>query len=165
MQGHQTSPAVPFSDWFNLRGSLAEQGKPQSLAPKVQFDLASKTGRGLYPFQHDLAPRLGLAYSPQADSGLSKFLFGGRNRSSIRAGAGIYYDIFGQGLIRDFDATALGFSSSITNPLTANSSTYPRFTGYYNVPFDSPFYPKADAKSVFPQVYPDAFAITNSIHR
>jgi hypothetical protein len=163
VQGYQTSPLVPFSDWFNLRGSLAAQGKPQSLAPKVQFDLASKTGRGLYPFQRDFAPRLGLAYSPLAGSGLSKFLFGGPGRTSIRAGAGIYYDIFGQGLIRDFDATALGFSSSITNPLTADSKTYPRFTGYYSLPFDSSFYPKAAPKSVFPQVYPDAFAITNSI--
>jgi len=162
-QGYQTSPLVPFSDWYNLRGSLAAQGKPQSLAPKVAYELASKTGRGLYPFQHVFAPRLGLAYSPQADSGWSKFLFGGKGRSSIRAGAGIYYDIFGQGLIRDADATALGFSSSLTNSANANSKDYPRFTGYYNVPFDSSFYPKADPKSVFPQTYPDIFTITNSI--
>src|SRR5262249_33590756 len=58
LQGYQTSPVVPFGDWFDLRGSLAAQGKPQSLAPKVQFDLSSKTGRGLYPFQHNPAPRL-----------------------------------------------------------------------------------------------------------
>src|SRR5439155_7775314 len=163
LQGYQTSPAMSFEDWYNLRGSLASQGKPQSLAPKVQFDLASKTGRGLYPFQHDVAPRLALAYSPQAENGWSKFLFGGRNRSSIRAGAGLYYDLFGQSLIRGFDSTALGFSSSLTNPLTASAQTYPRFTGYYNVPFDSQFFPTAAAKSTFPAVYPDAFSITNSI--
>ncbi len=162
-QGYQTSPAMSLEDWFNLRGSLAAQGKPQSLAPPVSFDLASKTGRGLYPFQHNFAPRLAVAYSPQGDSGLSKFLFGGRGKTSIRAGAGMYYDLFGQAIIRDYDATALGFSSSLQNPLNANSRTYPRFTGYFNVPFSSQFFPTAPAKSVFPQIYPDSFAITNSI--
>jgi Carboxypeptidase regulatory-like domain len=162
-QGYQISPVMPFSDWYNLRGSLAAQGKPQSLAPPVAFDLASKTGRGLYPFQRDFAPRLSLAYSPQVESGLSKFLFGGRNRSSIRVGAGIYYDLFGQALIRSFDSSALGFSSTLQNPLNASPTTYPRFTGYYNVPFDSQFFPAAAAKSVFPQTYPSSFAITNSL--
>jgi hypothetical protein len=162
-QGYQTSPVMSLEDWFNLRGSLAAQGKPQSQAPLVAYDLASKTGRGLYPYQHDVAPRLALAYSPQSDSGISKFLFGGRNRSSIRAGAGIYYDLFGQALIRGYDSTALGFSSLLTNPLTASAKTYPRFTAYYNVPFDSPFFPAAAPKSTFPQTYPDVFAITNSL--
>lgn len=162
-QGYQTSPAMSLEDWYNLRGSLAAQGKPQSLAPPVAFDLASKTGRGLYPYQHDVAPRLALAYSPQGEGGWSKFFFGGRNRSSIRAGAGIYYDLFGQAIIRGYDSTSLGFSSQITNPLNASSRTYPRFTGYYNVPFDSQFFPQAPASSTFPQTYPNAFAITNSI--
>jgi hypothetical protein len=162
-QGYQTSPSMSLEDWFNLRGSLAAQGKPQSLAPKVSFDLASKTGRGLYPFHHDFAPRLALAYAPRAESGLPKFLFGGPNRTSIRAGFGMYYDAFGQSIIRNYDATALGFSSSLTNPLNASSSTYPRFTGVASLPYDSPFFPQAPARSTFPQTYPDAFAITNTL--
>jgi hypothetical protein len=129
----------------------------------VAFDLASKTGRGLYPYQHDVAPRVAAAYSPQGESGLSKFFFGGRGRSSIRAGFGMYYDLFGQSILRDADSTALGFSTRITNPLNANSRTYPRFTGFYNVPFGSQFFPAAAPTSTFPQTYPDAFAITNSI--
>ena len=135
---------------------MAAQGRSQAEAPKVAFDLASKTGRGLYPYQHDVAPRLALAYSPQGESGLSKFLFGGRGRTSIRAGAGIFYDLFGQAILRGYDSSALGFSTSITNPLNASSSTYPRFTGYYDVPFSSQFYPQTPAKSVFPQTYPDS---------
>ena len=162
-QGYQISAVPSLEDWFNMRGVLAGQGKPQSLAPLVQYDLASKTGRDLYPFQHDFAPRLSLAYSPKAEGGLSKFFFGGPGRSAIRAGAGIYYDLFGQSLITGFDSTALGFSSLLTNPANASSSTYPRFTGFYNVPFNSPFFPGAPAKSTFPQTYPDLFAITNSI--
>jgi Prophage tail fibre N-terminal. len=162
-QGYQTSPVMSLEDWYNLRGTLAAQGQPQSQAPPVQFDLASKTGRGLYPYQHNFAPRLALAYSPQGDSGLARFLFGGRNRSSIRAGAGIYYDLFGQAILRSYDATALGFSSSFTNSANATSKDYPRFTGYYNPPFDSRFYPSATPKSVFPQTYPSLFSISNSI--
>jgi hypothetical protein len=162
-QGYQTSPVMSLEDWANLRGSLAAQGKPQSQAPLVAFNLANKTGRGLYPFHHDFAPRLALAYAPQAGSGWRKFLFGGPNRTAIRAGAGIYYDLFGQSIIRAYDSTALGFSTQVQNPLNASSSTYPRFTGYYNVPFDSSFFPQAPATSTFPQTYPDTFAITNSL--
>jgi hypothetical protein len=162
-QGYQTSPLVSLEDWYNLRGTLAAQGKSQAGAPAVQVDLASKTGRGLYPYQHNFAPRLALAYSPQGQSGLSKFLFGGPNRSSIRAGAGIYYDLFGQAILRSYDSTALGFSSSFTNSANATAADYPRFTGFYSVPFDSRFFPAATAKSVFPQTYPSRFAITNSL--
>src|SRR4029077_1111651 len=119
-QGYQTSPSISLEDWYNLRGSLAAQGKPQSQAGPISFDLASKTGRGLYPFQHDFAPRLSLAYSPKASDGLSKFFFGGSGKTSIRAGAGMYYDLFGEALITGFDSTALGFSSLLTNPANAS---------------------------------------------
>jgi hypothetical protein len=162
--GYQVSPVMSLEDWFNLRGSLAAQGLPNSQAPLVAYDLASKTGRGLYPYQHDFAPRLAIAYSPQGESGWSKFFFGGRNRSSIRAGAGIYYDLFGQSIMRAFDSTALGFSSSFQSPLTGDPKTLPRFTGFYNVPFNDPAFPKAPATSGFPQTYPlGTFAITNTI--
>lgn len=163
-QGYQTSPMPSLEDWANQRGALAAQGKPQSMAPLVQFDLASKPGgRPLYPYHKDFAPRLALAYSPQGNSGLGKFFFGGPGKTSIRAGFGMYYDLFGQAIIRDYDSTALGFSTNVTNPLNASSKTYPRFTGYYNVPFDSQFFPKGPTTSTFPQVAPDIFAITNSL--
>ena len=164
MLGYQTSPTMSLEDWYNLRGSLAGQGKPQSLAPQVSFDLASKTGRGLYPFHHDFAPRLALAYAPGGDTGLSKFIFGGPGRSSIRAGFGIYYDAFGQSVLRDYDSSALGFSTQLVSPANANAATYPRFSGIYSLPFSSQFFPGADTKSVFPQTYgEDATRITNTL--
>ena len=164
-QGYQVSSTMPLGDWFNLRGSLAAQGKPQSEAPPVELVLASSPqGRPLYPYQHDVAPRFGIAYSPQGSGGLSRFLFGGPDRTSIRAGFGMYYDLFGQSLIRDYDATALGFSTNLTNPATATESNSPRFTGYYDVPFDSPLFPQGPATSTFPQAYPDNFDISNSIN-
>jgi hypothetical protein len=43
-----------------------------------------------------LAPRLGVAYSPAANAGLAKTIFGGPGRTSFRAGAGLYYSAFEQ---------------------------------------------------------------------
>ena len=160
--GFQTTSNIPLGDWFNLRGSLAEQGLPQSMAPKIAFDLTSKPGgRDLYPYhKKDFGPRLAVAYSPQGSEGLSKFLFGGPGQTSIRAGFGMYYDIFGQALIRDFDATELGFSTLLRNPASASPLTSPRFTNFFAVPLDK--FPVAP-KGGFPQVYPDLEAITNTI--
>jgi len=48
--------------------------------------------RTLAPTQwHNFSPRLGLAYSPSASSGILRNLFGGPGRTSIRVGAGLYY--------------------------------------------------------------------------
>jgi hypothetical protein len=164
--GYQTSANIPLGEWFDLRGGLAEQGKPQSLAPLISYQLASAPGgKPLYDYQKDWSPRFALAYSPQGDSGLSKFLFGGPGRTSIRAGWGMYYDLFGQGLIRSFDANALGFSSYLQAPASpsnpaSNAETAPRFTGYYDLPRD--IFPAAPAGG-FPQTYPNVFAAINSI--
>jgi hypothetical protein len=160
--GYQTSANIPLGKWFDARGALAEQGKSQLDAGRISFDLASKpNGRDLYPYhKKDFAPRLGIAYSPQGSSGLSKFLFGGPGSTSIRAGWGMYYDAFGQGLIRDVDARMLGFSSRLTNPATASPLTTPRFTSYFSVPLDK-FVPAP--KGGFPQTYPDVFAITQGV--
>jgi hypothetical protein len=48
--------------------------------------------RTLAPTQwHNFSPRLGLAYSPSASSGILGKLFGGPGKTSIRVGAGLYY--------------------------------------------------------------------------
>ncbi|HYA23337.1 MAG TPA: TonB-dependent receptor [Terriglobales bacterium] len=48
--------------------------------------------RTLGPTQwHNFSPRLGLAYSPSASSGILSKLFGGPGRTSIRLGGGLYY--------------------------------------------------------------------------
>jgi len=161
VNGVQTFTNVSLEDWYNLRGSLADQGKPQSQAPVISYDLVGKSGsRPLYPTHYNPAPRFGIAYAPDADSGISKFLFGGRGKSSIRAGFGMFYDLFGQSLIRSADATALGFSTSLQNPANQKVATVPRFTGYYGVP--ASILPSAPPGG-FPQLQPDIFQITNGI--
>jgi hypothetical protein len=48
--------------------------------------------RTLAPTQwHNFSPRLGLAYSPSASSGILGKLFGGPGKTSIRIGGGLYY--------------------------------------------------------------------------
>src|SRR5260370_21563241 len=89
-EGHgiQTSTNIRLSDWFNQRGALAQKGLPQSQAPDISFDLASKPGgRGMYPFQHDFSPPLGIAWSPQSSAGFLGKLPGGPGRAAIRADA------------------------------------------------------------------------------
>lgn len=43
---------------------------------------------------HNFGPRVGLAWSPKGDAGISRALFGGPGKSSIRASFGIFYTAF-----------------------------------------------------------------------
>ncbi len=160
--GQQVSPNIPIGDWFDMRGGLASQGKSQMEAGRISFIPRDQGGRELYGFHKDnIAPRVSLAYSPQGTDGLSKFLFGGPGRTSIRAGWGMYYDLFGSGLMRSYDATAFGLSNALTNPaavLTIESA--PRYTGITQIP--AGLLPAAPA-ATFPATYPDLFAITNGL--
>jgi hypothetical protein len=161
VNGYQTSPILPLADLFNQRYALALSGQPQSLAPAVAFNLASAPGsRGLYPFQKDPAPRVSLAYSPQGDSGLSKLLFGGPGKTSIRAGWGMFYDNFGQSLARNFSTVQLGLSTSLRNQANQPASALPRYAGFNSVPLS--VFPVAPAGG-FPQTYPPIGGNTQSI--
>lgn len=160
--GQQVSPNIPIGDWFNMRGGLAQQGKSQTEAGRISFLPKSQGGRDLYPFHKDnIAPRISLAYSPQGSSRLSRFFFGGPGKSSIRAGWGMYYDLFGSGLMRSYDATAFGLSNALTNPaavLTIQNA--PRYTAVDQIP--AGLLP-APPPAKFPAEYPDLFAITNGL--
>ena len=159
--GIQTTTNIPLSDWFNQRGALADQGLPQSQATPISFDLSSRPGgRPLYPFQKDFSPRVGIAFSPQNTDGLLGKIFGGPGKTSIRAGAGIYYDTFGQSLIRIVDSTALGFSTALTNPANASALTAYRFQGATVLPASLLIPAPAGG---FPQTAPNIWAIAQSL--
>ncbi len=164
--GQQTT-AIPSlaNQWMAQRLGLANVGAPQSLVTPVKYVLANDTadgGKGLYPDQlKNFAPRVSLAYSPQGNSGLSKFLFGGPGKTSIRAGWGMFYDLFGQPLAQLYASDALGFSTGLSNPANSFvSATSPRYTGFYNIPAGLLPLPPPGG---FPQVQPNIFQITNSI--
>jgi len=161
VNGYQTSTNIPLGVWANDREGLAEQGLPQSMVTPLSFQLANAPGgHPLYPFQLHIAPRVGMAFSPQSDSGWLKKLFGGPGKTSVRAGFGMYYDEFGQSLIRISDATSLGFSSTLQNAGTQTYETVPRFISLNQIP--SGLLPAAPAGG-FPQVAPDAFAATSGV--
>jgi len=168
VNGVQTSPNIPLSDWFATRVKNADNGLPAQFGLEpISYVLASKGGRPLYDTIKQAAPRVAVAYSPAGRGGLSRFLFGSE-KSSIRAGWGMYYDLIGAGLIRGFDASALGLSTSLNNPSgrltltdTPGSANYtPRFTGLNSVP-SALVSPAPPAR--FPVVQPNNFAITNSL--
>jgi hypothetical protein len=146
--GYNIDSSMPVANWLANRIALANSGMSQALAGNVSYNLQSTTGRSLYPFQTTWAPRASFAYSPQSNSGIAKFLFGGPDKTSIRAGWGIYYDAFGEGLEKQL-ATAIGFSTSVqSGPGQPIGAPTARFTGFYNLPVGA--FPAAPAGG-FPQ--------------
>lgn len=161
--GQQTSTDQSIGDWFYKRGDLASVGLPQSMAGLITYIAGNDPkARSLYP-NHltNFAPRFSIAYSPQGTTGLSKFLFGGPGKTSIRAGWGMYYDLVGQPLAQTYAGSAFGLSTSLSNASSSlTSATAPRYTGFYSPP--ASLFPAAP-KGGFPATYPNLFAITNSI--
>jgi Carboxypeptidase regulatory-like domain len=149
-QGYNVDSSQPLAQFYANRIYYNSIGESQANAGNVVYNLSKSTGRGLYPFQTNWAPRFGIAYSPQGNSGLSKFLFGGPDRSSIRFGFGIFYDAFGQGLERDF-SNSVGFANLIQSQPGQLIAGVPRFTGINSPPLSA--FPVAPAGG-FPQTAP-----------
>src|SRR6185436_3253119 len=160
--GVQTSTNIRLSDWFDQRVALANAGLPVSQLTPIKYQLANQPGgRPLYDTNRNWQPRFAVAYSPESRSKLTRTLFGEPGKSSIRAGFGVYHDLIGSGLIRGFDASALGLSTSLNNPSGAlNLTTAPRVATINDVPA-SLVQPPPPA--VFPVTQPNNFAITNSL--
>ena len=134
LNGYNVDSTQPIASWLAARAALAASGQSAAGAGLITYDLSSKTGRGLYPFMTDWAPRASIAWSPQSTSGLAKLLTGGPDQMSIRVGWGIYYDAFGQGLEKSFSG-AVGFATSVASgPGAPIDTSTPRFTGFYNLP-------------------------------
>jgi len=120
VDGQEVMPNVPLGQWFNQRGLNALQGIPSSASPNISFDVAGPAyGRAsYYPWQtKNFAPRVGFAWSPEPSSGLLQKLVGTGGESSIRAGFGMYYDVFGYELVQTYDQNgSFGLLSDLSNP-------------------------------------------------
>jgi hypothetical protein len=160
--GFEVSADQSLGAWLDKRGGLAQQGLSQAQAGVISYVLAnSAQGRPMYPYHKNWAPRLGLAYSPKAEGGLSRFLFGGPGKTSIRAGAGMFYDVIGQPLAQTYSNNAFGLSTSVGSPMNVlTAAAAPRYTGFWTIP--AGIVPPAP-KGGFPTVAPNIFAITGSI--
>src|SRR6266496_2980379 len=118
IHGNQVAPDVSLNDWFNKRAQAMVQGN--TYHPVVSMALSGQ-GNGKQPYWNwdykDVAPRVSIAYSPHAESGFLHSLFGGAGKSSIRAGYGIYYDHFGEGIVNTFDRQgSFGLTTALVNP-------------------------------------------------
>ena len=167
--GQQVQPTISLHDWFRTRAQQAAVGN--SLQPSIQFAPAgqSRGGKPFYPMNWgNVAPRLAIATTPSFEEGsLLQRIFGSAGKSSIRAGFGIYYDHYGEGLVANYSQQgSFSLSSQLSNPASVLTvDTAPRFTGLHDVPN---LIPPAAASISYPQIPSSdpngtGFAITNSI--
>jgi len=160
--GQQLSSNIPIGAWMDNRGTAAAQGLSDQSAGFISY---APNGRPYYPEHYNWQPRLALAYSPKGSSGISKFLFG-EGKTSIRAGAGVYYDLIGQPLAGFISNNSYGLSTSLaTPPNVYTSAQLPRFVGFGQIPSapNAPLFFQPAPKPVFPVSYPNAFAIASSL--
>jgi hypothetical protein len=130
--GNQVSPTVDMDQWFKTRGEQAALGNV--VQPDLTFGLSGQANGGKPYWAWDyrnLAPRFAVAYSPHAANGFWHKVFGDAGKSSIRAGYGIYFDHFGEGVVNTFDRNgSWGLTSSFSNPAGVSTvDNSPRYTG------------------------------------
>jgi Carboxypeptidase regulatory-like domain len=160
--GNQVSPSISLDNFFKTR--MKDMTEGLSFAPNFDMVLSGPANGkpGFWGWDYkNFAPRLSMAYSPNQSTGLLGSLFGGPGKSSIRIGAGMYYDHFGQGTVDIYDQNgSFGFVSNTTQPPGfVNLDTGPRYTGLHDFSnLQSMIFP-APATLGFPQTPPPAFGI------
>jgi hypothetical protein len=169
--GQQVAPTVNQGTWFNQRSLNMVQGIPSNQDAVITFSPGGSYwgGPGLYTTQNkNFAPRLGLAWSPRPTWGWLKRIFG-EDKTSVRAGFGMYYDNFGPALAMTYNATgAFGVSTGLQNPAgTLTVAQVPRITSMNVIPVNdangNTIMPAAPSAS-FPVTYPQgAEAIAHGI--
>src|SRR6266404_4935033 len=138
--GNQVAPTLSLNQFVNQRAALAEQGQVSSPVFGLNLSGQANGKQPYWPYDYkNLGPRIAVAYSPNPSGGLMKALFGGAGKSSFRAGFGIVYDHFGEGLVDTFDSVgSFGLTTVITNPASVQTvDGGARFTGLHDVPVSS----------------------------
>jgi len=135
IHGNQAAPSISMSDFLKNRGAAMFAG--QTYRPVITFDISGQAN-GKQPFWNwdykNLAPRIALAYSPNAENGFWHKLFGSQGKTSIRGGWGIYYDHFGEGIVNTFDTQgSFGLTTQVDNAAGIQTvDCVPRFTGSFD---------------------------------
>jgi len=138
--GLQSAPTTSLNNFFAQRASAANQG--QAYEPNISFALDGQAN-GKSPYwaydYKDIAPRIAFAFSPKAEDGFSRKLWGGPGKTSIRAGYGLYYDHFGEGVTNTFDRNgSFGLTTSISNVAGVQSvDGSARYSGLNTIPTQS----------------------------
>jgi hypothetical protein len=124
VHGQQVQTTVSLHDWFATRAQKAAAGIVDQ--PTLSF-APSGQARGLKPFwqmeKNNVAPRFAVAFAPDGST-------------SIRAGFGMYYSHFGQGIVNSFSQYGSyglqGAKQTPNDALTPDEA--PRYTGPHNIP-------------------------------
>lgn len=148
--GQSAAPTIDTHAFFEQRAAAAAAG--QVYEPAIAFAPNGPVyGRpGYWTKQKtNFAPRLAIAYA--LDS-----------KTSIRAGAGMYYDHFGQGVINAFNSFgSFGLASQISSALGAlTAENSPRFINRTTLPNLPSTIPAATQK--FPYILPQTLAAGSS---
>jgi hypothetical protein len=136
VHGEQAAPSISMSDFLKNRAAAMLAG--QTYRPTIQFDISGQAN-GKQPYwdwdYKDIAPRFSIAYSPNQEKGFLGKLFGSQGKTSIRAGWGIYYDHFGEGIVNTFDTEgSFGLTTEVDNAAGFQTvDCAPRFTGSFDV--------------------------------
>ncbi len=135
VNGQQVSISPGLDEYIARRLDLAASGRPTREAGSIGFVAADDPRGGpLWTPQYmNFSPRLAVAFSPDFADGVLGKLFGGLGRTSIRAGAGIFYSSFGMGMMQMLDRNAFGLTSRVTNQISTVAGS-PRFTGLSTPP-------------------------------
>lgn len=138
-KGLQVAPNINLGQLLNQHANQMLLGYPANTDPLITFNLAgpANKGPGYYHFEKtNIAPRFSIAWSLRPESNWAKKLFGGADKTVIRAGFGRVYDRFGLGLLNTFDQNgAFGLATGLTNPAgVETASTAPRLTDLHTVP-------------------------------
>jgi hypothetical protein len=167
----QVQPTFNLDTWFENRAKEGLNGIGSWNDPEVAFDWsgAANGKPGFYNWdKKDFGPRVAFAWAPRKSHGLLGSLLG-EGKTSIRAGFGMVYDRFGQGIADDFSrGGSFGLSTQLTNPAGFLSPyNAPRLTDLHTIPtkdlngnqiFLTP------PPAVFPQTFPNGnFFIGSSI--
>ena len=124
VNGQQVQPSVSLHQWFETRVSEAAKGVVNQ--PNFTFSPSGKANNAkpFYPMNWlNFSPRLGIAYAMDS-------------KTTIRAGFGLYFDHFGESLVRNFsELGSYGLGGSESTPAGFFSpDTAPRFTSITSLP-------------------------------
>ena len=159
VNGQEVAPVMGLDQWFHNRGTGMAQGITNQ--PEIAFAGAGHANHapGMWAAdKKDFAPRFAIAYSPSHMPGFLGTLFG-EGMTSIRAGFGIYYDHFGEGIINTFDANgAYGLSSRVNSPIDLTTDQAPRFSSPSSVP--TQIIPSVAPETAFPVTPADIEALS-----
>ncbi|HEY6939499.1 MAG TPA: carboxypeptidase-like regulatory domain-containing protein [Terriglobales bacterium] len=172
VSGQQVAPNIDIHQWFQTRGYQAVLGNsvqpPFSFVPTGQ----ARGGKPYWPMNKgNFAPRLAIAYSPKAENGFWRSLFGGPGKTSIRAGAGMYYDHFGEGVVDSFSQLgSFGMTTALSSPqniwTTGNAPRYTGLTAVPNVARPAPVtlnYPATPSTDVFGSGFAIAYGLDDQL--